>query len=78
MVVNPTLIQSAILRHDEDCLLVDDEVNLKTMDLLKRSGCCCWQSQNLMILSTKKVEGSRPDNKIQSPRSPRSAPIDEG
>jgi hypothetical protein len=25
-----------------------------------------------------KVEGSRPDNKIQSPRSPRSAPIDEG
>jgi hypothetical protein len=26
----------------------------------------------------KKLEGSRPDNKIQSPRSPRSAPIDEG
>jgi hypothetical protein len=25
-----------------------------------------------------RVEGSRPDNKIQSPRSPRSAPIDEG
>jgi hypothetical protein len=25
-----------------------------------------------------KVEGSRPNNKIQSPRSPRSAPIDEG
>jgi hypothetical protein len=25
-----------------------------------------------------KAEGSRPDNKIQSPRSPRSAPIDEG
>jgi hypothetical protein len=25
-----------------------------------------------------KVEGSRPDNKIQSPRSPRSAPIDKG
>jgi hypothetical protein len=25
-----------------------------------------------------KVEGSRPDNKIQSPRSPWSAPIDEG
>jgi hypothetical protein len=24
------------------------------------------------------VEGSCPDNKIQSPRSPRSAPIDEG
>jgi hypothetical protein len=24
-----------------------------------------------------KFEGSRPDNKIQSPRSPRSAPIDE-
>jgi hypothetical protein len=25
-----------------------------------------------------KVEGSRPDDKIQSPRFPRSAPIDEG
>jgi hypothetical protein len=25
-----------------------------------------------------KVEGFRPNNKIQSPRSPRSAPIDEG
>jgi hypothetical protein len=25
-----------------------------------------------------KFEGSRPDDKIQSPRSPRSAPIDEG
>jgi hypothetical protein len=25
-----------------------------------------------------KVEGSRPDDKILSPRSPRSAPIDEG
>jgi hypothetical protein len=34
--------------------------------------------KNLMILSTKKVEGSRPDNKIQSPRSPWTAPIDEG
>jgi hypothetical protein len=29
-------------------------------------------------LIDEKVEGSRPDNKIQSPRSPRSAPIDEG
>jgi hypothetical protein len=29
-------------------------------------------------LVDKKVEGSRPDNKIQSLRSPRSAPIDEG
>jgi hypothetical protein len=29
-------------------------------------------------LVDEKVEGSRPDNKIQSPRSPRSAPIDEG
>jgi hypothetical protein len=29
-------------------------------------------------LLDKKVEVSRPDNKIQSPRSPRSAPIDEG
>jgi hypothetical protein len=29
-------------------------------------------------LLDEKVEGSRPDNKIQSPRSPRSAPIDEG
>jgi hypothetical protein len=29
-------------------------------------------------LVDEKVERSRPDNKIQSPRSPRSAPIDEG
>jgi hypothetical protein len=29
-------------------------------------------------LVNRKVEGSRPDYKIQSPRSPRSAPIDEG
>jgi hypothetical protein len=29
-------------------------------------------------LVDEKVEGSRPDNKIQSPRSPRSASIDEG
>jgi hypothetical protein len=72
----------------------DDEVDLKYTDLLKRSHCCCRQPQNLLILSMKffadlvdenfadlvdeKVEGSRPDNKIQSPRSPQSAPIDEG
>jgi hypothetical protein len=43
-----------------------------------RFGSCRWQPQNLLILSTKKLEGSHPDNKIQSPRSPRSAPIDEG
>jgi hypothetical protein len=29
-------------------------------------------------LVDEKVEGSRPDYKIQSPQSPRSAPIDEG
>jgi hypothetical protein len=29
-------------------------------------------------LVDEKDEGSRPDNKIQSPRSSRSAPIDEG
>jgi hypothetical protein len=29
-------------------------------------------------LVDEKVEGSRPDDKIQSPRSPWSAPIDEG
>jgi hypothetical protein len=29
-------------------------------------------------LVVEKVEGSFPDDKIQSPRSPRSAPIDEG
>jgi hypothetical protein len=29
-------------------------------------------------LVDEKFEGSRPDNKIQSSRSPRSAPIDEG
>jgi hypothetical protein len=27
--------------HDENCMLVDDEVDLKRIDLLKRSGCCC-------------------------------------
>jgi hypothetical protein len=34
--------------------------------------------EKLADLVDEKVEGSRPDNKIQSPRSPRSAPIDEG
>jgi hypothetical protein len=34
--------------------------------------------KKLLILSMKKVEGSRPDYKIQSPRSPQTAPIDEG
>jgi hypothetical protein len=29
-------------------------------------------------LVDEKIEGSRPDDKIQSPRSPRLAPIDEG
>jgi hypothetical protein len=29
-------------------------------------------------LVDEKVKGSRPDNKIQSPRSPQTAPIDEG
>jgi hypothetical protein len=66
---------------------VDDEVDLKRMNLLKRSGCCYRQPRNLLILMMSKkfadiadgkVEESRPDNKIQSPRSPRSAPIDEG
>jgi hypothetical protein len=33
---------------------------------------------NFADLVDGKVEGSRPDNKIQSPRSPRSVPIDEG
>jgi hypothetical protein len=34
--------------------------------------------EKLVDLVDKKVKGSRPDNKIQSPRSPRSAPIDKG
>jgi hypothetical protein len=34
--------------------------------------------EKLADLVDEKVEGSRPDNKIQSPRSPWSAPIDEG
>jgi hypothetical protein len=33
---------------------------------------------NLADFVDEKLEGSRPDNKIQSPRSPRTAPIDEG
>jgi hypothetical protein len=44
-----------------------DEVDLKYTDMLKQSHCCCQQLQNLLILSTEKVEGSRPDNKIQLP-----------
>jgi hypothetical protein len=58
------MMQTAILRHDENCILVDDEVDLMRMDLLKQSSCCCRQPRNLLILSTKKFEGSRPDNKI--------------
>jgi hypothetical protein len=54
----------------------DDEPNgVNRLDAIR---CCRRQSQNLLILSTEKFEGSHPDNKIQSPRSPRSAPIDEG
>jgi hypothetical protein len=34
--------------------------------------------EKLADIADGKVEGSRPDNKIQSSRSPRSAPIDEG
>jgi non-homologous end joining protein Ku len=34
--------------------------------------------EKLADLVDEKVEGFRPDNKIQSPRSPRTAPIDEG
>jgi hypothetical protein len=34
--------------------------------------------EKFVDLVDEKVEGSRPDNKIQSPRSPWSAPIDEG
>jgi hypothetical protein len=44
-----------------------------------QSGCCCCrQPQKFVDLIDRKVEGSRQDDKIQSPRSPRSAPIDEG
>jgi hypothetical protein len=41
-----------------------------------------WQllsaATKFVDLVDEKVKGSRPDNKIQSPRSPRSAPIDKG
>jgi hypothetical protein len=47
-------------------------------DLLKQSGCCCQAAAKFADLLDEKVEGSRPDDKIQSPRSPWSAPIDEG
>jgi hypothetical protein len=55
-----------------------DEDDPMRCDLLKQSGSCCRAAAKLADLVDEKVEGSRPDNKIQSPRSPRSAPIDEG
>jgi hypothetical protein len=57
---------------------VDEEICRCRRDDLMRYGCCCRQPQILLILMTKFFEGSRPDDKIQSPRSTRSAPIDEG
>jgi hypothetical protein len=46
--------------------------------MLKRSGYLLLSAAAKFVdLLDEKVEGSRPDNKIQSPRSSRSAPIDE-
>jgi hypothetical protein len=55
-----------------------DEDDSTRCDLLKQSGCCYRAAAKFADLLDEKVEGSRPDNKIQSSRSPRSAPIDEG
>jgi hypothetical protein len=71
----PCIVSSAV---------VDDELQRKShIDywwwiLLKLSGCCCWAAAKFSDLFNEKVEGSHLDNEIQSPRSPRSAPIDEG
>jgi hypothetical protein len=63
--------------HEHD--IVDEVEALKLMNRL--------DAIRLLLLSAAakfadlfdgKVDGSRPDNKIQSPRSPWSAPIDEG
>jgi hypothetical protein len=61
---------------DED--LADDDEGSRRLRPVRYGCCCYWQPQNLLIVSSKKVKGSRPDDKIQSPRSPRSAPINEG
>jgi hypothetical protein len=74
----PTPTGTAILRHDENYLLVDDEVDLKHIDLAKAIWLLLSGSRKFADLLDEKVEGSRPDDKIKSPRSPRSAPVDKG
>jgi non-homologous end joining protein Ku len=54
-----------------------DFVNNKLADLVDEKF-ADLVDEKFADLVDEKVEGSRPDNKIQSPRSPRSAPIDEG
>jgi hypothetical protein len=52
-----TYIDSIVVKLDAP-FFVDDEVDLKRMDLLKRSGCCYRQPQNLLILSMEKLKES--------------------
>jgi hypothetical protein len=48
---------------DEEDLADEDEVS-RRLRPMRYACCCCWQSKNLLILSMKKVDGSRPDDKI--------------
>jgi hypothetical protein len=57
---------------DLSVLFDDEDRQRRLIGKMRSDCCCCRQSQNLLILSMKKVEGSRLDDKIQS------APIDEG
>jgi hypothetical protein len=45
-----TFVDSVVAKLDA-LFFVDDEVDLKRMILLKRSGCCYRQPQNLLILT---------------------------
>jgi hypothetical protein len=53
-------------------------VDLKRMNLVEIIYLLLSVAIKFADFLDERVEGSRPDNKIQSPRSPRSAPIDEG
>jgi hypothetical protein len=47
-----TFIDPVVAKLDAP-FFVDDEVDLKRMNLLKQSGCCYQQPRNLLILSMK-------------------------
>jgi hypothetical protein len=79
------LIARNIASHESEVfvVIVDEEIRLTQMTHEMRSVEAIWlllpsAAEKTSDLVDEKVDGSRPDNKIQSPRSPRSAPIDEG